>query len=274
MTISSAAQSPERAASIPREKAATPPPEEHPTPRPDPRQPDLRDIRGAAELAALGKDLRPGDKIIVRLGPDQVAEISKEGPDRWNSFKAVISDIGISTVRALNEAIQEDPSFTLREAVEIAKRRIQETNLEGLKDMTLNGLVPAVRAVALALDVMQARRTFSHPEAGFVDKVIDGGHVITDIMGVLGSLTGLVPALSAIPGVQHFVTTAVTADIVAFGYHLLRWFRKTGNRPFGGEKDPSATEARERQSRVQVRVNGVPQPIAVPATASTLAALA
>lgn len=228
-------------------------------------------IRMSSDLAAMGRDLKPGDRIVVRVEGQAIAEVTKEGPDRWTSFKTAVTDTAQGAIRAANTAIQEDPSFTFREAIEVARQRVEKTDLEGMKDITLKGLVPAARGIALMLDVYRAKKTFDNPESTFIDKFIDGGHVITDVAGVIGALPQVLPALKAIPGVNGFLMAAVIGDIVAFGYHFLRWFQKTGNRPFGGEKKdeqpPAPTPA---PPAIKVSLNGVPSTIAVPATASML----
>lgn len=228
-------------------------------------------VRMSSELAAMGRDLKPGDRIVVRVEGQAIAEVVKEGPDRWTSFKTMVTDTAQGAIRAANTAIQEDPSFTFREAIEVARQRVEKTDLEGMKDVTLKGLVPAARGIALMLDIYRAKKTFDNPESTFIDKFIDGGHVVTDVAGVIGALPAVLPALKAVPGVNGFLMAAVIGDIVAFGYHFLRWFQKTGNRPFGGEKkeeQPAPTQP--APPAVKVNINGVPTSIAIPATASML----
>lgn len=230
-------------------------------------------VRMSSELASMGKDLKPGDRIVVRVDGQAVAEVSKEGPDRWNTFKSMVSDTAQGVVSAANTAIQEDPSFTFREAIEVARQRVEKTDLEGLKDVTLKGLVPAARGIALMLDVYRAKKTFENPESTFIDKFIDGGHVATDVAGLVGALPQVLPALKGVPGINGFLMAAVIGDIVAFGYHFLRWFQKTGNRPFGGEKKDQPAQP-PAPPAVQIQIQGVPTSIAVPATAQSLRSFA
>lgn len=225
-------------------------------------------IRMSGELAAMGRDLKPGDRIVVKVDGQNVAEVTKEGADRWTSFKTMVSDTATSVVRAANSAIQEDPSFTFREAVDVARQRVLKVDLEGLRDVTLKGLVPAARGIALMLDVYRAKKTWENEEAGLIDKLIDGGHVVTDVAGVIGALPEVLPALRAVPGIQGFLMAAVIGDIVAFGYHFLRWFQKTGNRPFplnpggkdgqnGGDEQKTQPVPQPTKPSVRVNVGGV-----------------
>lgn len=177
----------------------------------------------STSLASLGKDLKPGESVRVKIEGEKLVEVSKEGPDRWAGFKRVVSDVVVST----GQVLKEDPSFAFREAVEIGRQRILTDRHPGVASKVMGGLVPAVRGVALLLDMHKAINTHNNPDAPLTAKVVDYGHVATDVLGLIGSLHHVVPALASVPGMEALAVTGVIGDIVAFGFHSLDYFQKT-----------------------------------------------
>lgn len=205
-------------------------------------------------MAAYAGNLKPGEIVRVRMGNEEVASIVKEGPSNWDRFKKSTRDISAKMLDVSKEAIETDPSFVFRETVEMAKEPLTQAAPETIKELSLKGLYPGVRAGVLFLDIRKAWKTFKNPKSTLADKVVDVGHCITDVGGLAGAAAPLVGL--AIPGAPILAAAAIVGDIIAFGYHTLMYvLNKEEAEPYDGKKgkDKKAKPANKNNLEVSAK---------------------
>lgn len=136
--------------------------------------------------------------------------------------------------------VYKDRGYAFRQAVELAKN----TMLNGVSDEVYKLVSPKIsvvtRCIQTVLDTQLALQTWKNPEASVLDKIIDTGHVITDICGIAGIFLPGMPLLSAI---------AYLGDVGAVGYHLIGMFDNQGG---GGY--PMAGRSKKTNSPIPAQI--------------------
>ena len=173
-------------------------------------------------MAGLGQNLEVGEKVTLKVGKEAVAEVVKEGESNWDRFANGVGRMGKATMMEAQELIETDPAFAFREGVETVKDTLTQAAPEPVRNLAISGLYPGVRAGVFALDVYKAWRTFKDPNAGLAEKIINTGHCITDLGGLVAAAAPLVGL--AIPGANIIAAVAYTADIISFAFHGLGYF--------------------------------------------------
>ncbi len=172
-------------------------------------------------MSAYSGSIKPGETVTISMGKDQVASITKEGLTNWDRMGMAAKEVGSKAVAFTSEAIEQDPSFMFRQAVETVKRPLSNNAPQVIQDLAITkGLYPGIRAGVLYLDIRKAWKTLKDPNSTRMDKIIDVGHVLTDIGGVVGAVAPLVGL--AFPGVNVLAAGAIVGDIISFGYHAIR----------------------------------------------------
>lgn len=175
-------------------------------------------------MAGLGQNLSVGEKVSIKVGGEVVGEVVKEGQSNWDRLSTAVTSVGKAAFIEMNEAIQADPAFVFRETVETVKHSITRGAPEAVTASTMAGLYPGVRAGVLALDVYKAWKTLKDPNSSLPEKIIDVGHVITDIGGLASAAAPLFGI--ALPGAAALAAIAYTVDIIAFGFHSIGYSKK------------------------------------------------
>ena len=188
------------------------------------------------------------------VGKDEVATISKEGMSNWDRMGKAARDVGRQAVSLTSDAIQNDPSFMFREAVETVKRPLSNGAPEVIQDLAITkGLYPGIRAGVLYLDIRKAWKTLKAPESTRMDKIVDVGHCLTDLGGLVGVAAPLVGL--AIPGANILAAASIVGDIVSFGYHAIRYVMNKNE----ANKKKIAQEQAAKQESLKPQNQAVPQ---------------
>lgn len=180
-----------------------------------------------AKLALMGAsgNLRVGEKVTISLEGDKVT-ISKEGPDTWDRIKSAASDTARGAFRLARGVVEQDPSFAFRESLEVAKNSVERMTPTHLTEVIGKGLYPCMRVVLTAIDVHKAVKTTREGASTMLaDKLVDYGHIATDVAGLAAIGGPLIPALARIPGswTTYLAGAAIIGDIIAGAWHALRF---------------------------------------------------
>gem|GEM_PF-1584430 len=186
-----------------------------------PAQSNLMDlVKTSTPLMGMCGDLKSGQKVIFSVDGDKLI-VSKEGPDGWDKFKAAAADTSRAAFRVARGVVEQDPSFAFRESVEVAKSSVERILPSELGKAVQTGLYPVLRVVLTAIDVHKAVKTKRDSTATTADKLIDYGHILTDAGGLVAIAAPLVNL--SLPGAGFFAGAAIIGDIVAGGWHALRF---------------------------------------------------
>ncbi|MGV8118719.1 MAG: hypothetical protein AB2L14_03040 [Candidatus Xenobiia bacterium LiM19] len=177
-------------------------------------------VKTSQPLMGMCGGLKAGEKVIFSVDGDKLI-VSKEGPDGWDKFKAAAADTSRTAFRVARGVVEQDPSFAFRESVEVAKSSVERILPPELGRAMQTGLYPVLRVVLSAIDVHKAIKTKRDTTASVADKIIDYGHILTDAGGLLAIAAPL--ANLSLPGVGYFAGAAIIGDIVAGGWHALRF---------------------------------------------------
>jgi hypothetical protein len=197
-------------------------------------------VQMAPMIGQVAGDLKAGEQVTVSYEGDKLV-ISKVGPDRWDKFKVAAADVGRTTFRVARGVVEQDPSFAFRESLEVAKNSVERILPAELSGVIGQGLYPVMRGVLTAIDIHKAvKTTTAMKEAkakeveqhkagnltyrapiGMADKIVDYAHVGTDAAGLLAIASTMTKV--HLPGAVYFAAAAVIGDIVAGGWHAMRF---------------------------------------------------
>lgn len=218
-------------------------PEKKKEPSPPPATPDQVSL--STSLASLGSGLEPGEKVVVKIGGKKAAEITKVGKSRWDSFKDKVTDTTKRFFRTAGELVAEDPAFAFTKTVELTRNSLLTDTPGPVAELVKKGLLPTTRVAALMLDADRAWKTLRDPGAKWVSKVIDVGHVVTDVAGVAASLGHWFPAM-VMPGAPLLMAAAIIGDIISFSTHAMVYLQRKAAeshpdspKPGPGKAEPS-----------------------------------
>ncbi len=208
-------------------------------------------------MAGLGQGLNVGEKTTLKIGKDVTAEVSKEGQSNWDRFADGMGRIGKATIMEAQEMIETDPAFAFREGVETVKDTLTQAAPESVRGLAIQGLYPGVRAGVFALDIYKAWKTLKDPNAGLAEKILNVGHCVTDLGGLVAAAAPLVGL--AIPGANIIAAVAYTADIISFAFHGVGYFGKKVRR---WREKKAAEEAQQQQPKPsQIPENQKPETV-------------
>jgi hypothetical protein len=89
------------------------------------------------------------------------------------------------------EAAKNDPALAMRiAATSLTDTLLNKVNTP-IKDSFAETVVPIVRGGILALNGVRAHQTFKNPDSTKLDKFMDAGRVISDIVGFAGGLMAI-----------------------------------------------------------------------------------
>lgn len=177
--------------------------------------------------SGLGQNLQVGQKVtlkVVDVNGTPTVEVKKEGESNWDRFTKAAKDLGGAAILEVEEAVNTDPAFIFRETVETIKDSVVQGAPEAVATNAIKGLYPGVRAGVLAADIYKAWRTLKDPNAGLASKILDVGHCVTDVGGLVAAAAPFIGL--AVPGAAALAAIAYTADIIVAGFHALGYTGK------------------------------------------------
>jgi hypothetical protein len=177
-------------------------------------------VKTSQPMMGMCGNLKSGEKIIFSVDGDKLI-VAKEGPDGWDKFKTAAADTSRAAFRVARGVVEQDPSFAFRESVEVAKSSVERILPSELGRAVQTGLYPVLRVVLSAIDVHKAMKTKRDVSASIADKIVDYGHILTDVAG-LASIAAPLTNLN-LPGAAYLAGAAIIGDIVAGGWHALRF---------------------------------------------------
>jgi hypothetical protein len=184
-------------------------------------------------IANLSGKLKPGDKYVISSGGKEILAAENKAPTIGQKIKESGDAVGTvlaKTIKApvieFSNVIKEDKSSAFKLAVAIAKEQPILAAPASLAPMVDNILHPVIRGVGTVIDGVKVYRTFKNKNAEVSDKIIDGIHLATDLVGLSGIVLGWVSG-----GTLATVLNAVgyAGDFAALGYHGMRYFEKKGD---------------------------------------------
>ena len=190
-----------------------------PAPEAKPEKTELNSKDLVQLSGALG-ELKSGDKVTINLDGKQKVEIIKTSKPFGQKFTEAAQAVGAQVY----EAVSADPSFSFRESVQLAKGTIVREAPELIQSLVDKGLLPTVRAASLGIDIHKAIATLKDPAAGLIRKTVDVVHCLTDIAGLIGSLSPIIPF--AAPAAPILTAVALIGDVMAFGSHSMAYVQQ------------------------------------------------
>lgn len=174
----------------------------------------------------VGDGLKPGEKVTVTIDGKQVIEIKKEGKTGWQQFEETTKKAMKGALVTGMEVLKNDPSFAFREAVMVSKGSVMKVVPETLKELGDKGVYPTIRVGLLAIDLMKLYKTMKEPGTPIIDKIVDIGHIVTDVAGVVAVAVPFLPG--PIPGAVYLSAAAIVGDIISGGWHAIRYVIRKG----------------------------------------------
>lgn len=191
--------------------------------------PEVEKLLLSAQLATLGEKMKDGDKITVSVDGENTLQVFKEGRDRWKEFKMRAADISRAVARGASDVVEQDPMFVFMRSVDAVKGSATMYVPEGVRGYVDQGLPAALRGIAMALNIVKARKTSQRRDASGMDKSVDFARIGTDAMGLAGNV-GMIIAKGA-TWAPYLAAAGVVGDVLAFGYHAMDYIRGQADNP-------------------------------------------
>lgn len=200
----------------------------------------LLDSNTVAQL--VGSKMKAGETVTINAGGETVLEIKKDSVSALDKFKSFAADTIKAASYEVSNIVAQDPAFAFKTSALGVRDQVMQGVPADLQGFAEKGFLPMIRVVALALDTKKAIATFKNSDANRLDKFVDGGHVVTDIMGLGGAVAYAIPSIGA--GVATALTvTGLMGDVAAYGYHVMKYFADRGAvPPTEGEPPPLAKQ--------------------------------
>jgi hypothetical protein len=211
-------------------------------------------ITSGALTSGIGK-MGGDSELVIDVSDPNTVRIRKTGPGVFEKAASGAQQmIGV----AANEVAllaKTDPSFAFKEAALGVKTQVYNGLPKAIQTAADVGFLPLLRVVGLALDVKKFLDTRKKPEATKLDKVVDTGHLVTDVAGLVGAVAMSVPAMG--PVATPLTIVGLTGDVGAYAYHILDYAKTRGAAYLAAKK---AKEEAQQQPAPQPPPQTVPQP--------------
>lgn len=120
----------------------------------------------------------------------------------------------------ITEASKNDPALAMRiSATALSDTLLNKVNTP-IKDSFAKSVVPVVRGGILALNAVRCHQTFKNPGSTNLDKVMDVGRVVSDLVGFAGGLAVLSMPQHADLG-RNLMGFSYAVDAVSHAYRGL-----------------------------------------------------
>lgn len=208
---------------------APPEPSKPPAP-PAPAEPsqDLVDklVSSEAFTAGLIGKMNRGQEVTVEVGDKQIIRIKSDGPSLMERF-AVGTRAAVGALASeASGLVKADPAFAFKETALGVKSQVYSGLPAEIQQAADIGFLPMLRVVTMAMDFKKFMDTRKNPEATKFDKIVDGGHLVTDAAGIVGAVAFSVPAMTALA--TPLTIVGLTGDVAAFTYHIMDYVRTRG----------------------------------------------
>lgn len=232
-------------------------------PPPEDRASEIVDRLVASEAFnnnLVGK-LGRGNEVTIEIGDREVIRIKSEGPGLLERF-AVGTRAAVGALASeASGLVKADPAFAFKETALGVKSQVYSGLPSEIQKAADIGFLPMLRVVTLAMDFKKFMDTRKNPDATKMDKVVDGGHLVTDVAGIAGAVAMSVPAMG--PVAMPLTIVGLTGDVAAFTYHIMDYVKQRG------EEYLASKRAKEAQQQPPA-----PQPAPTPAPAAPTTILA
>ncbi|MEW6282358.1 MAG: hypothetical protein AB1758_27370, partial [Candidatus Eremiobacterota bacterium] len=174
-------------------------------------------------MGGMGK----GDQVTIVVNGQETLTIKSEGP---SLAQRVINGTQMFITAAADEAsqlVKADPAFAFKEAALGVKTQVYTGLPREVQTFADSAFLPMLRVAALVLDTKKFLDARANKDAALIDKIVDGAHVATDVVGLVGALGDkFIPALGPMSGTLTAIGLA--GDIAAYSYHVLAYLRERG----------------------------------------------
>lgn len=163
---------------------------------------------------------------------------------------------GMFVLTEAGEAAKNDPALAMRiAATSLTDTLLNKVNTP-IKDSFAETVVPIVRGGILALNTVRAVQTFKSPESTKLDKFMDVGRVLSDVVGFAGGVLAIASPTHLALG-QSLMGFSYGVDAVS---HAYRGLGHTGRRiTVWNDKLARLKEEQRQQEEKQSNCPGSPQ---------------
>lgn len=182
-------------------------------------------ITSGALGGSIGK-LSPGQELTIEVGNSEVIRIRNSGPGALERFATGTRAAVGAFANEASGLVKSDPAFAFKETALGVKSQVYNGLPTAVQQAADIGFLPMLRVVTMAMDFKKFMDTRKNPEATKMDKVVDGGHLVTDAAGLAGAIAMSVPAMG--PVAMPLTIVGLTGDVAAFTYHILDYVRERG----------------------------------------------
>jgi hypothetical protein len=199
----------------------------------------LQRVLDSTTVASLvGSKMKAGEKVTIESDGKVVLEVEKKGVTAYDRIKTMASDVFTASSAEVSNVVGQDPAFAFKESALAVQTQVFQGIPQNFQDLAGQAFLPMVRVVALALDSKKAMDTWKSASTSMVDKVIDGGHLLTDIAGVAGAVSMAIPSIA--PHLAVPLTVAgLLGDVGAYGYHVMKYFKERGQQVPDPDPNPN-----------------------------------
>lgn len=183
------------------------------------------------------KRVKSGEEVSLSVDGKEVVKITRTGPSTAERMVKGFQ-VGIrATTEEINQFMENDPLISFRTVAMGVKTQIYGGIPTELQELGEKAFLPMVRVAALGFDANKTMKMFRDKEARGVEKAIEVGHLITDVVGVVGAFAPFIP----IPAIQNNATKLVAVgfagDIVACATRVASWARNRSENTDPGRKN-------------------------------------
>lgn len=171
-------------------------------------------------------DLKSGDKVTIVLDGQEILKIESEGPGVAQRFISASQEFITAAADEASQLVKADPAFAFKESALGVKTQVYAGLPREVQGFADKAFLPMLRTAALLLDTKKFLDTRANKDAELTDKLVDGAHVVTDVVGLVGSLSPFLPFLGPVAGTLTAVGLA--GDIAAYSYHVLAYLKQRG----------------------------------------------
>lgn len=206
----------------------TPPPPPPPPAEEGPADKVLENILSSPEFSnKLASRMASSGTTVIEVDGRQVIKIESSAPSLMEKMVQGSQMFITAAAEEASKVVQADPAFAFKESALGVKTQVYSGLPKGVQDVAETAFLPMLRTVALVLDTKKAMDTFKNKDAPLVDRVVDGAHVATDVVGLVGALGDkFIPALA--PFAPAMTAIGLAGDIAAYSYHVLAYLKERG----------------------------------------------
>jgi len=171
----------------------------------------------------LANSLKAGETLKISSGNNEIITVKKEGKP------SKIGQIASRSAELVANAIKSTPSGAYQISTTMAKELLLKNIPSPITKAIDENFFLLLRAGSTVIDGFTTYRTMRSRDARIEDKVLEGIHLATDVIGLVGAAGyyGLIPALSGPPAIA-MLATGFLGDLGSFGYHIKRYAEEKG----------------------------------------------